>query len=171
MWKRELVSVWGRRPVIRLLTVDLFSPDSTPQDEEAYRRCGDVVLQRSEYPRDFLPRHAFGCRCSSSARLLASAVRRQPAVLPESGQHPDGEIPAQPPRHQQHAGGELQQQSLAEERGGRHLPRPAEDARRLPDLLRWEIPQPGDGVQPLYRQCTAFVSTTGNRKWASDDRQ
>lgn len=70
-------------------------------------------------------------------------VRGQSAVLPEPSQHPDGEVPAQPPRHQQHAGGELQQHRLAEERGAAHLPRPAEGARRLPDLLRREVSQPG----------------------------
>lgn len=76
--------------------------------------------------------------------LLLLSVCCQPAVLPESCQHPDGEIPPQPPRHQQHPGGKLQQPSLAEERGGAHLPRRAENLRRLPDIFCWEISQPGE---------------------------
>lgn len=86
--------------------------------------------------------HLLVKKISKLVKTLSSLVLSvccQPAVLPQPSQHPDGEIPAQPPRHQQHVRGELQQQSLAEERGGAHLPRPAEGERRLPDLLRWEI--------------------------------
>lgn len=75
--------------------------------------------------------------------LRSPSVCGQPAVLPESSEHPDGEVPAQPPRGQQHAGGKLQQPSLAEERGAARFPRPAEGLWRIPDLLRREIPQPG----------------------------
>lgn len=64
-------------------------------------------------------------------------------MLPEPSQHPDGQVPAQPPRLQQHAGGQLQQRRLAAERGAAHLPCPAAGARQLPDLLRREVPQPG----------------------------
>lgn len=81
-------------------------------------------------------------KISKSVKRLSHPVLSvccQPAVLPQPSQHPHGEIPPQPPRHQQHVRGELQQQSLAEERGGQHLPRPAEGERRLPDLLRREI--------------------------------
>lgn len=94
-----------------------------------------------------------GCRWKGVARsdvvAVSTSVCGQSAVLPQQSQHPDGEVPSQPPRHQQHLRGQLQQQSLAEERGGHHLPRPAQGARRLPDVLRREISQPGDWASRL----------------------
>lgn len=91
----------------------------------------------------------------SDAVVVATLVCGQSAVLPQPSQHPDGEVPSQPPRHQQHVGGQLQQQSLAEERRGQHIPLPAKGARRLPDVLRREISQPGTwrSQASVYQDC------------------
>lgn len=77
--------------------------------------------------------------------LSPPSVCCQPIVLSKSSQHPDWKISPQSSCHQQHLRGELQQQSLAEERGSRHFPCFAQELCQLPDLFCWEIPQPGEG--------------------------
>lgn len=63
-------------------------------------------------------------------------------MLPQQEQHPDGSLPPQPRGEEQLRVRELLQRSVAEGPRGRGLPRLPHET-ELPDILRWEIPEPG----------------------------
>lgn len=64
------------------------------------------------------------------------------AVLPQQEQHLDGTVPPQPRGEEQLPDGELLQPSVAERSGKRHLPHLPQQT-EIPDVLRWEVSEPG----------------------------
>lgn len=73
------------------------------------------------------------------------------AVLPQPEQHPDGSVPPQPRGEEQLRVRELLQHPVAERPRDRGLPCLPQQA-QVPDVLRWEVSQPGVNVLNFIRR-------------------